>query len=129
MNARSRRSAVRSLACTMVLAVTAMFVAPPSGWASLAPADIGAQAPASGAARADDMRTISAALESKALRGRLKSLGLDDKEVDSRLRQLSDAEVHQLATRLEAVRPGGVIVELLVVVVLVLLVLFLVKRV
>lgn len=129
MKARSRRSAVRSIACALVLAVTAMFVAPPSGWASLAPADIGAAAPASGAARADDMRTISAALESKALRGRLKALGLDDKEVDSRLRQLSDSEVHQLATQLEAVRPGGIIVELLVVVVLVLLVLFLVKRV
>ncbi len=129
MTTRPRRSAVRSICCALILAVTAQFAAPPSGWASLAPSGIAAEASTSGAVRADDMRTIAAVLESKALRGRLKSLGLDDKEVDSRLRQLSDSEVHQLATQLEAVRPGGIVVELLVVVVLVLLVLFLVKRV
>lgn len=121
MNAR--RSAVRSIACTLIIAVTAMFVAPPSGWASLAPSGIGAET------RTGDMKSISSALESKAVRGRLQALGLDEKEIDSRLRQLSDAEIHQLATRLEAVRPGGVIVEALVIVALVLLVLYLVKRV
>lgn len=123
MNLRSRRSAVRSISCALILAVTAMFIAPPSGWASLAPSGIAADS------RAGDMKTISSALESKAVRGRLKALGLDDREIDSRLRQLSDAEVHQLATRLEAVRPGGVVVEVLVIVALVLLVLYLAKRV
>lgn len=123
MKIRSRRSAVRSISCALILAVTGLFAAPPSGWASLAPSGIAAES------RAGDMKTISSALESKAVRGRLKALGLDDKEIDSRLRQLSDAEVHQLATRLDAVRPGGVIVEVLVIVALVLLVLYLAKRV
>lgn len=121
MNARS--SAVRSLSCSLIMAVTVLFAAPPSGWASLAPSGIAAEA------RAGDMKSISAALESRAVRGRLQALGLDEKEIDSRLRRLSDAEFRQLATRLEAVRPGGVIVEALVIVALVLIVLYLAKRV
>lgn len=129
MKIRSRRSAVRSLVWTLILAVTGLFAAPPSGWASLAPSDLHSGAAPAGAARADDMKAISKALESKALRGRLASMGLDDKEIDSRLKSLSDQEVHQLAVKLEAVRPGGLIEAVLVVVVLVLLILYLVKRV
>lgn len=129
MKIRSRQAAVRSLAWTLILATTALFAAPPSGWASLAPADIQSGAVPAGASRADDMKTVSKALESKALRGRLASMGLDEKEIDSRLKNLSDQEVHQLATKLEAVRPGGLIEAVLVIVVLVLLILYLVKRV
>lgn len=121
MNTRSRR--FRWLSCAVILAVTALFAAPPSGWASLAPSGLAAEA------RSGDMKAISSALESKAVRGRLKALGLDEKEVDSRLRRLSDAEIRQLATRLEAVRPGGVVVEVLVIAALVLLVIYLAKRV
>ncbi|MBI2788280.1 MAG: PA2779 family protein [Elusimicrobia bacterium] len=129
MKIRSGQAAVRSLVWTLILAVTALFAAPPSGWASLAPADLQSGAAAPGAARAEDMRTVSKALESKALRGRLASMGLDEKEIDSRLKNLSDQEVHQLAVKLEAVRPGGLIEAVLVIVVLVLLILYLVKRV
>lgn len=129
MKIRSRQAAVRSLVWTLILATTALFAAPPSGWASLAPADLQPAAAVPGATRAEDMKTVSKALESKALRGRLASMGLDEKEIDSRLKNLSDQEVHQLATKLEAVRPGGLIEAVLVIVVLVLLILYLVKRV
>lgn len=129
MKTRSRQAVVRSLVWTLILATTALFAAPPSGWASLAPADLHPGAASQGATRAEDMKTVSKALESKALRGRLASMGLDDKEIDSRLKNLSDQEVHQLATKLEAVRPGGLIEAVLVIVVLVLLILYLVKRV
>lgn len=129
MNARKRSSAVRSLICTLVLTTTAMFAAPPSGWANLAPSGIAVDPAAPGLSRDADMKTIQTALESKALRGRLTAMGLGDKEVESRLRNLSDREIHQLAVQIDAVRPGGLVVELLVVVVLVLLIVYLVKRV
>lgn len=129
MNAHSRKSAVRSLICTLILTTTALFAAPPSGWANLAPSGISTEAPAPGVSRASDMKTISTALESKALRGRLKAMGLGDKEVESRLGKLSDQEIHQLAAQIDAVRPGGLVVELLVLVVLVLLIIYLAKRV
>ncbi|MDD5303098.1 MAG: PA2779 family protein [Elusimicrobia bacterium] len=129
MNARSRKSAVRSLIYTLILTTTALFGDPPSGWANLAPSGIATDAPAPSVSRASDMKTISTALESKALRGRLKAMGLGDKEVESRLGKLSDQEIHQLATQIDAVRPGGLVVEVLVIVVLVLLVIYLFKRV
>lgn len=129
MTPHFRRSAARSLIYTLILTTTALFADPPSGWAKLAPSGLSADAPASGASRASDMRTIQTALESKALRGRLKAMGLNDKEVESRLQNLSDQEIHQLASRIEAVHPGGIIEAVLVLVVLVLLILYLVKRV
>jgi hypothetical protein len=129
MNIRRPRSAVRSLAYALILATTALCAAPPRGWANLAPAGIPAEAPAPGSSRAADMKTITAVLESKALRGRLKSMGLDDKDVDARLSKLSDQDVHKLASSLEAVQPGGLVAELLVVVVLVLLAIYLIQRI
>jgi hypothetical protein len=119
----------RTLIFVLILTTTALFVRPPAVHASLAPSGVAADASLSGAARDADMKTIQTALESKALRGRLKAMGLDDKETDARLRKLSDQEIHQLASRIDSVRPGGVVVELLVVVVLVLLVIYLAKRV
>lgn len=129
MNARTKTSAVRSLIGTLILTTTAIFTAPPSGWANLAPSGISAESRSPGVSRAADMKTIQTALESKLLRGRLKAMGLGEKEVDSRLQKLSDQEIHQLASQIDAVRPGGLVVELLVLVVLVLLVVFLLKRV
>jgi hypothetical protein len=120
-----RRHSARTLIFTLILTTTAMFLQPSSGWASLAPSGI--EADASG--RGTDMKVISSALESKALRAKLKSLGLDDAETQARLSKLSDAEIHQLASRIEAVHPGGLVVEILVVAVLVLLVIYLAKRV
>lgn len=114
----------RSLIFVLILTTTALFVRPPAVRASLAPSDITA-----GSSRAADMKIIQTALESKVLRGRLKAMGLDDKETDGRLSKLSDQEIHQLASKIDAVHPGGFVVELLVVVVLVLLVIYLVKRV
>jgi hypothetical protein len=126
MNAR--KSGFRSLLYTLILTTTALFVHV-SSWANLAPSGIAAEAAAPGSSRAADMKTIQTALESKALRGRLKSMGLGDAEVETRLKNLSDKEIHQLASQIEAVRPGGLVVELLLVVVLVLVILYLVKRV
>lgn len=124
-----RRHLARTLLFTLMLTTTALLVSPGSGWASLAPSGIATGADASGAVRDADMKVISTALESKLLRAKLKAMGLDEAETQSRLSKLSDREIHQLASRIDAVHPGGLIVELLVVVVLVLLVVYLIQRV
>lgn len=113
----------------MILTTTMVCGLKPAGWAMLAPAEIQAAAP--GSARAADMKAIQGALESKILRERLKGFGLTDAEVNSRLSKLSDKEVHQFATRIHSVNPGGdlTVIGVLLVVVLVLFIIYLVKRV
>ena len=80
-------------------------------------------------ARTADMKTIQVVLESKIVRERLKGLGLTDKEIESRLGNLSDQQVHKLAKDIDTLAPGGLIGELLVLIILVLLIVFLIHRV
>lgn len=84
------------------------------------------------AQRAADEKLVQTALESKVVKERLKGFGLSEEQVQSRMQSLSDDEVHQLAVQVEALGPGGdggVVIGLLVAAVLVLLIVFLVKRV
>src|SRR5262249_996945 len=71
---------------------------------------------------------IQRALETKIVEQRLRDWGLTPDEVGARLSQLSDEQVHQLATRLDALMPGGelgLIILLLVIAIIVVLVLYL----
>lgn len=122
------RNPARTLIFTLILTTTAMLACPAGGWASLAPSGIVPDASTTGA-RDADMKVISAALESKILSAKLKALGLNEAETQARLSKLSDQEIRQLASRIDAVHPGGLVVEVLVVAVLVLLVIYLAKRV
>ncbi|MDP3543601.1 MAG: PA2779 family protein [Elusimicrobiota bacterium] len=124
-----RKHLARTLCLTLIMTTTALIASPDRGWASLAPSGIVADASAPGAVRDADMKVIATALESKLLSAKLKALGLDEAETQSRLSKLSDREIHQLASSIDAVHPGGLVVELLVVVVLVLLIVYLLKRV
>src|SRR5262245_30679686 len=78
-----------------------------------------------------DLQTIQSTLDNKAIRARLHRLGLSDAEIQSRLARLSEAQKHQLASQIRAVNPAGdgIVVGLLVIVVLVLLIIFLAKRI
>lgn len=128
---RLRLENVRRLACVLVFTTTLVCSLKPSAWATLAPA-APPPAPSEPASdRASDLKSVQKTLESKVLRHRLHEMGLTDKEIDQRLGKLSDREVHQLATRLHALNPGGdiTVIGLLVAVVLILLILYLVKRV
>jgi len=101
-----------------------------SGLAMLAPAHPSA-APQS--SRAEDMRAIQTALESKIVRQKLAEYGLNEHQIQSRLSRLSDEQVHQLAVRSQAVNAGGdgggVIVGALLIVPLVLPLIYLAKRI
>lgn len=128
----SFNAAMRGLACLLALTTTMVCAAPRTGWATLAPSAIVGQPVEVSSVRAADIQAVEKALQSDALKGRLQTLGLSESEIRSRLDKLSDSEVRQLASQLEALNPGGdggIVIGLLVVAVLVLLIVYLVKRV
>ncbi|NNN04842.1 MAG: PA2779 family protein [Elusimicrobia bacterium] len=118
----------RALACLLIFTTTMVCTLQTGARAMLAPAT----APASdtGSQRAADVKTVQKTLESKVLRRRLHELGLSDKEIQARLDKLSDRQVHQFASRLHALNPAGdfTLIGVLIVVVLVLFIIYLVKR-
>ena len=76
--------------------------------------------------RDQDMQIIKKALENKVITQRLQDLGFSDQEIQDRMDQLSDQEVHNLATQIDSVSQGGilgVIIALLVIVLLVVVIL------
>jgi hypothetical protein len=77
--------------------------------------------------RQSDMAGVQKVLEDKMVRERLKALGLTEEEISARLDQLSNQELHVLATQIDTVTAGGstgeVIIVILLVAILVVLVL------
>jgi hypothetical protein len=113
---------VRGIA-TMLVVVMGLVSLVPRVEASFVPSD---QFPSS-ISRHEDMATIEKALEQKLVRERLKDLGYTEEEIKARLDQLSDAEVHSLASQLDSLMPAGsweaVVVVILLVAILVVLIL------
>lgn len=114
--------ATRALIFTLIVTTT-MVCAPAQGRAMLAPAQGATES------RSADMKKVQTALESKVVRERLKALGLTDKEIETRLGKLSDRQLHAFASDVDTLASGGLIEAVLVAVILVLVILFLVKRV
>ena len=76
--------------------------------------------------READMNKIQRVLESKMVSQRLSELGFSMDEINSKLQQLNDADVHQFASQLDSLMPGGIlefIIGVLVIVILVLVIL------
>jgi hypothetical protein len=78
--------------------------------------------------RSADLENIRKVLETKAVGERLKQLGFTTEEIQSRLSQLNDQQIHQIALRLDNLKVGkdgalGIIIALLVIVILVVVVL------
>jgi hypothetical protein len=74
-----------------------------------------------------DIEKIQKFLEIKAVSKRLEQLGFTQDEIQKRLNQLSDQQIHQIATKVDNLKVGGdalgIIVALLVVVILVIIIL------
>ncbi|MFQ5735994.1 MAG: PA2779 family protein [Thermodesulfobacteriota bacterium] len=85
-----------------------------------------------GVSRAQDMAKLQRVLESKLVSERLRTVGLTATEVETRVEKLSDSELHQFASRLDNLYPGGeafgVLIGLLVIVILVMVILKLADR-
>lgn len=77
--------------------------------------------------RAQDLEKIQKILEMKMIRERLGALGLTADEINSKLAQLSDQQVHQFASKLDGLKvggdTGGFIIGFLVVVILIIVIL------
>lgn len=76
--------------------------------------------------READINNIQRVLESKMVSQRLSELGLSMDDINSRLNRLNDADVHQFASQLDSLMPGGdiaiTIMSLLVITILVLVI-------
>ena len=114
---------------SLVIITLVMGWCPPEGVAMLAPAlSIGPES-ASDPIRVADLQKIQAVLESKVVRQRLEDFGLTSQEINARLTRLSDDQVHQMATQIDALTPGGnglgIIVALLVIAILAVILVYL----
>jgi hypothetical protein len=77
--------------------------------------------------RSSDLRKIQKFLEMKMVRERLEEFGLTPDEIQTRLNQFNDQQIHQLALRLDDLKMGaddglGIVIFLLLVVILVIVI-------
>jgi hypothetical protein len=109
--------------------VMAMFVIgiTPRVYAGFSPSEVMGLSPAE---RSSELQKIQKFLEMKMVRERLKEFGLTQDEIQTRLGQLSDPQIHQLALKLDDLRVAaddglGIIIALLVIAILVIVIIML----
>ncbi|UCD71098.1 MAG: PA2779 family protein [Syntrophobacterales bacterium] len=73
-----------------------------------------------------DLQKIQRLLESKLVQHKLSQLGLTKEEIEARLNHLDDEQIHQIASQINALEPGGGTVEVVIIVILVALLGFLI---
>jgi len=82
--------------------------------------------------READIARIQRVLESKLVSDRLQQTGLTQDEIQGKIKDLSDEEVHSFASQLESLYPGGdgfgIVIALLIIVILVMVILKLADR-
>ncbi len=109
--------------------VVAMFVIgiTPRVFAGFSPSEVIGLSPAD---RSSDLEKIQKFLEMKMVGERLKDFGFTRDEIQSRLNQLSDPQVHQLAMQIDNLKVGGddavgILIALLVIAILVVILVWL----
>ncbi len=74
-----------------------------------------------------DLAKVQKILENKKVRSRLEAMGYSSEEISARLNQLSDDELHTLATRIDNLTAGGdgigFVIGILVIILLVIVIL------
>jgi hypothetical protein len=75
-----------------------------------------------------DLQRIQKLLESKLVQHKLSKLGLTKEEIQARLHQLDDEQLHQFASQINALEPGGD-AEVFIIILLLALVAFLILEV
>ncbi len=80
-------------------------------------------------AQHSDLQKIQKVLESKMIRERLKAFGFTQDEIQTRLNQLNEEQIHQIALKLDEMKVGGdggeVVIALLLIGILVVLIIYL----
>jgi len=107
----------------LVVAIISITFETRESSAALLPSGAAMELGALGPDREISMKRIQSVLESRLIVQRLADFGLTPDEIRSRLDELSDQQVHEVATQLDALQPGGdalgTIVVLLVIAILV----------
>lgn len=123
----------KTIASVLAMVLISMAGASQQGWAMMIPAQLSDQADGTASIRGHDATTVQAFLQQKIVRQRLHDFGLTEEEIATRLARLSDQDLHQVALQIENQAPAGdavgALVTVLVVGILVLLFVYLVKRV
>ncbi len=118
----------KCLSCYLIVAIFVMGIVP-RVYAGFSPSEVVALSQFD---RPNDLEKIQKILEMKMVRERLEQLGFSQEEIQRRLGQLSDQQIHQLALMLDELKVGGdtegLIIFLLVVALIVVLVLWLTGR-
>ena len=92
---------------TLSLVLLQILLPLDNSMAMVAPADDVTTSDSVSGARSADMKTLQSVLENKVVRQRLQDLGFTDEQINSRVNQLSDAQLHQVASQINTLFPGG----------------------
>ena len=110
--------------------VVAMFVIgiTPRAFADFSPSEVIGSA----SDRTSDLEKIQSVLEMKMVRERLTNLGFTEEEINRKLGQLSDSQLHDLALQLDKLRVGGdgaaaAVIIILLIAILAVLILYLIR--
>ena len=128
MNRMKNRTLVRGLACYVAMTFFVLIIAE-KAYAGFSPSGVMVISPVE---RAADLNKIQNLLETKVVTEKLKQLGFNAEEIQTRLDQLTDQQLHQVALKVDQLKvggDGGIVIGILVIAVLVLLVIYLAKRV
>jgi hypothetical protein len=124
-----KRKSVKILACYLAMSIFVIGVVQ-KVYAGFSPSEMVAVTTFD---RTEDLQKIQKILESKMVSEKLRQLGFTPEEIQARLGQLSDQQMHQLALNLDEVKVGGdglgVVIAVLVIAILVVLFVYLLKRV
>lgn len=121
-----RLSFFKVISCYLVVAMFVLGVTP-RVFAGLAPSEVINLSPSD---RVADLQKIQKTLEMKMINQRLAEFGLTPDEIQTRMSQLSDQQVHQFALQLDQVKVAGdsglgIIIGLLVIAILVVILIYL----
>ena len=117
---------------TLVIVTFVMGVFPSDMSAMMAPPLPTTADSASASHRREDLEKLQTVLELKIVRQRLEDIGLTPDEINARLSRLSDHQLHELATKVEAMIPAGdalgIVIALLVIAILVVILIYLLNH-
>jgi hypothetical protein len=129
MNRMKNKTVVKALCCYLAVALFVIGIAEKT-YAGLSPSEVMNLSPFE---RSVDLKKIQSALETKVVNEKLTQLGFNKEEIQARLDQLSDQQLHKVALKADELRVGGdsglgIVIALLVIGILVLIFIYLFKK-
>ena len=129
MNRMKNGTIVKVLCCYLVVALFVIGIAEKT-YAGFSPSEVMNLSPLE---RTVDLQKIRTTLETKVVSEKLAQLGFNKDEIQSRLDQLSDQKLHKVALKVDQLKTGGdaggFIIAVLVIAILVVLFIYLARRV